>query len=43
MADIYNRAFVFGDDAGAAAETVVLVAAVLAVVIVQFRLMRPVV
>ena len=43
MADIYNRAFVFGDDTGAAAETVVLVAAVLAVVIVQFRLMRPVV
>ena len=43
MADIYNRAFVFGDDIGAAAETVVLVAAVLAVVIVQFRLMRPVV
>jgi multiple sugar transport system permease protein len=40
MLDIYTRAFVYGDNRGAAAETVVLVAAVLAVVLVQFRLMR---
>ncbi len=40
MEDIYTRAFVYGDDRGAAAETVVLVAAVLAVVLAQFRLMR---
>ena len=40
MEDIYTRAFVYGDDRGAAAETVVLVTAVLAVVLVQFRLMR---
>ena len=40
MADVYTRAFVYGDDRGAAAETVVLVAAVVAVVLVQFRLMR---
>ena len=42
MEDIYTRAFVYGDDRGAAAETVVLVAAVLAVVLAQFRLMRAV-
>lgn len=40
MADVYTRAFVYGDDRGAAAETVVLVAAVVVVVLVQFRLMR---
>ncbi len=40
MEDIYTRAFVYGDDRGAAAETVVLVVAVLAVVLAQFRLMR---
>lgn len=40
MADVYTRAFVYGDNRGAAAETVVLVAAVVAVVLVQFRLMR---
>ena len=40
MEDIYTRAFVYGDDRGAAAETVVLIAAVLAVVLIQFRLMR---
>ncbi len=42
MEDIYTRAFVYGDDRGAAAETVVLVLAVLAVVLAQFRLMRAV-
>ena len=40
MADIYTRAFVYGDNRGAAAETTVLVAAVVLVVLVQFRLMR---
>lgn len=40
MVDIYTRAFAYGDDRGAAAETVVLVVAVLAVVLAQFRLMR---
>ena len=42
MEDIYTRAFVYGDAQGAAAETVVLVSAVLVVVLVQFRLMRAV-
>ncbi len=40
MADIFTRAFTYGDNRGAAAETVVLVLAVVAVVLVQFRLMR---
>ena len=40
MVDIYQRAFVYGDASGGAVETVVLVTAILAVVLVQFRLMR---
>ena len=40
MADIYTRAFTYGDNRGAAAETTVLVCAVVGVVLLQFRLMR---
>jgi multiple sugar transport system permease protein len=40
MNEIYTRAFVSGDRSSALAATVVLVAAVLAVVLVQFRMMR---
>lgn len=40
MADIYTRAFTYGDNRGAAAETTILVAAVVVVVLLQFRLMR---
>jgi multiple sugar transport system permease protein len=40
MNEIYTRAFVSGDRSSAMAATVVLVLAVLAVVLVQFRMMR---
>ncbi len=40
MADIYTRAFVYSDDRGAAAETVLLMLLVVTVVLVQFRMMR---
>ena len=40
MVDIYERAFTYDDQAGAAVETIVLVAAVLLTVLAQFRLMR---
>ena len=40
MADVFTRAFVYGDNRGAAAETVILVTAVVVVVLIQFRLMR---
>jgi multiple sugar transport system permease protein len=40
MNEIYTRAFVSGDRSSAMAATVVLVAAVLAVVLIQFRMMR---
>ncbi len=40
MNEIYTRAFVSGDRSSAMAATVILVAAVLAVVLVQFRMMR---
>ncbi|RUT32438.1 sugar ABC transporter permease [Arsenicitalea aurantiaca] len=40
MNEIYTRAFVSGDRSSAMAATVVLVTAVLAVVLVQFRMMR---
>lgn len=40
MADIFTRAFVYSDNRGAAAETVVLVTVVVAIVLVQFRLMH---
>ncbi|WP_319531320.1 sugar ABC transporter permease [uncultured Cohaesibacter sp.] len=40
MNEIYTRAFISGDPSSASAATVVLVAVVLAVVIIQFRLMR---
>ena len=40
MMEVYTRTFVYGDYAGGAAETVVLVAVVLLVVVIQFRLLR---
>ena len=40
MLEIFSRTFVYGDDKGGAAATVVLVSVVMAVVLVQFRMMR---
>ena len=40
MSEIFTRTFVYGDDRGGAAATVILVAVVLFVVLIQFRMMR---
>jgi multiple sugar transport system permease protein len=40
MSEIFTRTFVYGDNKGGAAATVILVMAVMAVVLVQFRMMR---
>ena len=40
MAEIFSRTFVYSDDRGGAAATVILVAVVVAVVTIQFRLMK---
>jgi multiple sugar transport system permease protein len=41
MNNLYSRAFITNDAGGAAAQTLILVAIVVAVVSVQFRLMLP--
>jgi ABC-type sugar transport system permease subunit len=40
MSEIFTRTFVYGDTRGGAAATVILVTAVMAVVLMQFRMMR---
>jgi multiple sugar transport system permease protein len=40
MSEIFTRTFIYGDNRGGAAATVILVMAVMAVVFIQFRLMR---
>ena len=40
MSEIFTRTFIYGDNKGGAAATVILVTAVMAVVLIQFRMMR---